>query len=66
MQCRAFARCPKGDEVMPAKPDRRIAPPVVVPKLRLVRSSDTTYNLRARRQVAALLALLEASGGESR
>ena len=43
---------------------RRINPPLVIPKLRLVRASDTTHNLRVRAQVDAILALLEVRGGD--
>lgn len=44
--------------------DRRLDPPRVVAKLRLVRSSDTAHNLRAREQALALLALLKLRGGD--
>ena len=46
------------------KPDRRLDPPRCVFKIRLVRASDTSHNLRLQEQVGALLRLVERSGGD--
>lgn len=43
---------------------RRLDPPLVIPKVRRVRASDTTHNLRARAQVVALLALVGTRKGD--
>lgn len=39
-----------------------LGPPRLVHELRLVRSSDTTHNLRVRDQVVALLRLVRGGG----
>jgi hypothetical protein len=52
--------------VVPEKPSRRIDPPRVNHRLRLVRSGETHHHLMTADQQKAVLALLNLPGGDQK